>query len=341
MIIWFAMLAFARPPAGVRAASTVPVTTPPGPVWFAASKGGVLVVPSTGGKDAFLCDPSACKPAGAIAAPADIDAPLEVHGLLTIAGDVLGLLTHGPASGPGVVAVIPAIPTLGTVAMVTVDDVGRPFGDDFVPEAVDGALLSVVQPSRSLRWLFRVDRVGVVALVSTFVDPSTDPHVPWLSTAAGQDAVADMDLRGEDGFALASGNEVTIHAPGGYGYAFTRQFAKKDVAARAVAWSADGHLYVGTGAGLFESSRVNDADSLAGRWTSIPTGARDVRQIVIDGDDLWLATDIGVVHRAATGALEAWGVAQGLPSNDVTRVFVEGDHRVWVGTRDGRIGVIR
>jgi ligand-binding sensor domain-containing protein len=96
-----------------------------------------------------------------------------------------------------------------------------------------------------------------------------------------------------------------------------------------------GGVAVGTyngGLSLFAAdgaSRIaREADGLPAGWVN-PHAARAI------GDDLWYgALDRGLVV-GAPGRWKKLGIADGLPSADVTAILPDGPDRVWVATRGG------
>jgi|GEM_PF-6942388 len=66
------------------------------------------------------------------------------------------------------------------------------------------------------------------------------------------------------------------------------------------------------------------------------TNKNNVNAVAVSGDNVWLATSGGIVHRKTDGTLVAtYTVDEGLPYNYVTTIFADSQGNIWCGTWNG------
>jgi len=76
-----------------------------------------------------------------------------------------------------------------------------------------------------------------------------------------------------------------------------------------------------------------------GRWRNF-TEMKTVRGVAAVGDSLWVATAGGVfLYSTSTAHYTKFTNSEGLSSNDLTAVTIDGAGRVWVGASDGSLNV--
>jgi ligand-binding sensor domain-containing protein/signal transduction histidine kinase len=98
-----------------------------------------------------------------------------------------------------------------------------------------------------------------------------------------------------------------------------------------------GTIWVGTQVGLY---KLNIAVMAPVTFTRIDVGSQ-VNSLAEDGAGaLWIGTDIGLLRRFADGRLERFTVRDGIPANNVNRILVDRQGRIWLGTRSNGLAVL-
>jgi diguanylate cyclase (GGDEF)-like protein len=93
-------------------------------------------------------------------------------------------------------------------------------------------------------------------------------------------------------------------------------------------WDHDGHLLVGTDAGLARST--NDG------WTVVPgTERRQIRAIAEDGDALWAAGSPAEILRIDGQGVRRYGEAAGVSARTILALLRDRRGAIWAGTRGG------
>ncbi len=114
---------------------------------------------------------------------------------------------------------------------------------------------------------------------------------------------------------------------------------------RALAADSAGTVWVGLQSGIFAKGGIVSlqpatSDAPKANWSGpvTLTGAgNDVRALAVDSaDNLWIATDNGLVRRNVDGVFAVYGANSGLPSNDIRDLVYDANtSNLWIATGAG------
>jgi diguanylate cyclase (GGDEF)-like protein len=112
----------------------------------------------------------------------------------------------------------------------------------------------------------------------------------------------------------------------------TRELPHNDV--QALCEDDSGRLWIGTWGGLAvrEAGRFRTV-ALAGSAAGVPVNALAAGR----SGELWIATTRGLIRLAAGGEQRAFGLAEGLPTEDAVALLRDGAGTLWVGTSAGLV----
>jgi len=104
---------------------------------------------------------------------------------------------------------------------------------------------------------------------------------------------------------------------------------------------AIGNLWIAAESGVY---RLPNPDAPAPGQPEAIDALRGISAVALaEGPDtsLWLGTTTGILRRMPGGAMERFGVAEGLPSPLVTSLAIDGYGRVWAGTMRGLCELVK
>jgi len=102
----------------------------------------------------------------------------------------------------------------------------------------------------------------------------------------------------------------------------------------------DGRVWVGTLAGLYRlNAPAESAATLVRVDLGPPPEVLSLAQLA--PAELWLGTNIGLLHVGADGRVEHYTSHDGLPGNFISTLLAAGEGRLWVGATDGGLALVR
>lgn len=164
-------------------------------------------------------------------------------------------------------------------------------------------------------------------------DESVQTQVGLVSAIA-QDAQGFMWFGGSTGLARYDSNDL--------------RFFKKEDGSRlpsnsinTIALDPDGHLWVGTASGLVRHDpKLNifiEFENLFGA----PLPSRNVTSIQFDSQRMYIGTTEGLlVYNPRTSISLLLDIKAGLPSNDVSKVFLDSSGTLWIALRSGGVAIL-